>query len=109
MKAYFIDTSALLKRYLKEAGSDVVDAVFEEYAVRYVSGIGLLESFSNLQRLEIEAAIRLLSDCCLTAVDALQIVTAQSLGPETVFVSSDMKLNLVAERQGLTVLDPAKA
>jgi len=51
VKTYFLDTSAFLKRYLKETGSDVVDAVFEEYGVRYVSGLCLLECLSNLQRL----------------------------------------------------------
>lgn len=51
MKTYFLDTSAFLKRYLPETGSDVVDAIFGEYAARYVSGLCLLEALSNLQRL----------------------------------------------------------
>lgn len=142
MKAYFLDTSALLKRYLKETGSDFVDAVFEEYAMRYVSGLGLLECFSNLQRLyavdrlitteqlrllqaevtsdiesgkvivvsatpaEIEGAARILTEHYLTAVDALQIATARSLGPGVGFVSSDAKLNRAAAQHGLSVLDP---
>ncbi len=51
MTTYFLDTSAFLKRYLKETGSDIIDAIFVEYAVRYVSGLCLLETLSNLQRL----------------------------------------------------------
>lgn len=51
MKVYFLDTSALLKRYLKEMGSDVVDTVFEGDGARYVSGLCLLECYSSFQRL----------------------------------------------------------
>ena len=51
MKAYFLDTSTFLKRYVKETGSDVVDSVFEEDGARYISGLCLLECFSNIQRL----------------------------------------------------------
>lgn len=143
MKAYSLDTSAFLKRYLKETGSDVVDAIFEEDSPRYVSTICLLECFSSIQRLhaadafitegqlrtlhaavasdiesgkvtainptpaDIEAAIEILTNQYLTAVDALQIATAKMLGPGTVLVSSDTKLNRVATEHGLTVIDPA--
>ncbi|MHB0884868.1 MAG: type II toxin-antitoxin system VapC family toxin [Bacillota bacterium] len=48
---HFFDTSAFFKRYVREAGSPAVDTIFGEYARRYVSAIGLLECFSNLQRL----------------------------------------------------------
>jgi hypothetical protein len=51
VKTYFLDTSAFLKRYLKETGSDIIDAVFGECAARYVSGLCLLETLSNLRRL----------------------------------------------------------
>lgn len=143
MTTYFIDTSALLKRYLKEVGSPVVSAIFEEYADRYVSAMGLLECLSNLHRLhavdksvsarqlgllqaavssdiesrkyvvanatpaDIESASQLLSRQYLTAVDSLQMAMAVSLGPGVTFVSSDAKLNRVAEKQGLTVINPA--
>ncbi len=59
MKVFFLDTSALLKRYLKESGTEAVDALFEEEGERYVSSLGLLEIFSILQRLH--AVVRLLS------------------------------------------------
>ncbi len=142
---YFFDTSAFLKRYLKEAGSRAVDTIFGKYAPRYVSAVGLLECFSNLQRLhsvdglvtadqlrwlraevasdiregkvtvvhataaDVDAAAQLLGRQYLTAVDALQIATAKSLGPEIEFVSSDAKLNRVAAEQGLAVFDPTQA
>jgi hypothetical protein len=51
VRAYFLDTSALLKRYLKEMGSDVIDTVFEGDGARYVSGLCLLEGYSSFQRL----------------------------------------------------------
>jgi predicted nucleic acid-binding protein len=143
VKAYFLDSSALLKRYLKEKGSDTVDCIFEEEAVRYVSALSLLKCFSSIQRLhavdgvltddhlralcaaiasdvdsgkvivanaapaDIEAAVQILTQQYLTAVDALQIATARNLGPEIVLVSSDQKLDRVAREQGLTVLDPS--
>jgi predicted nucleic acid-binding protein len=53
MKTYFLDTSALLKRYLKETGSDVVDTVFDGDGARYVTGVCLLECFSTFQRLHL--------------------------------------------------------
>ncbi len=141
---YFFDTSAFLKRYLKEAGSSDVDALFKEYGTRYISSLGLLESLSTIQRLhsvagvvtadqlrllratvdsdigegkvtvvdptptEIDVAAQLLGHRYLTAVDALHIAMAKSLGPEVQFVSSDAKLNRVAAEQGLAVFDPTR-
>jgi len=144
VKAHFPDTTAFIKRYLNETGSDVVDSLFEEEGERYVSGLCLLETHSNIQRLnavgglltgeqvrmlhaavasdiesgrvtvvnataaDIEEAARMLTRRHLTAVDAPQVAVAKSLGPEVVFVSSDLKLNRVAREEGLTVLDPAR-
>lgn len=142
MKTYFFDTSAFLKRYIKETGSDAVDAMFGEEAIRYISAVCLLECFSNFQRLcavdgllnandlkrllatvsleidsgtvttinatsaDIDTALEILAGQYLTAIDALQIAIAGRLGPDTVLVSSDTKLNRVASEQGLTVADP---
>jgi hypothetical protein len=68
VKVYSLDTSAFLKRYLKETGSDIIDAIFGEYAARYVSGLCLLETLSNLQRLH--------SVDGLVAKDHLQLLQA---------------------------------
>ncbi len=48
---YFFDTSALLKRYHPEIGSDVVDAVFElEGAIRIISDLSIIEVYSAFAR-----------------------------------------------------------
>ncbi len=51
MTTYFLDTSAFLRRYLNEKGSDVVDSIFEKPCSRYISAVGLIETYSNIQRL----------------------------------------------------------
>lgn len=46
-RVYFFDTSALVKRYHKELGTDVVDAVFRDKdATRMISDIGVVEFYS---------------------------------------------------------------
>lgn len=145
MTVYLLDTSALLKRYLQEQGSDVMDRIFGKYtSARYVSGICLLECFSNIQRLytvdgfltqeqhrqlcaavmsdiqagrmvitnttavEIDRAVDFLISEYLAAVDVLQLAIAIVMGPETVLVSSDKKLNKMATKHGIQVLNPAE-
>ncbi|MDP2872932.1 MAG: type II toxin-antitoxin system VapC family toxin [Bacillota bacterium] len=139
---YFIDTSALFKRYVQEPGSDVVESLFVRSAPCHISAVTTLELLSNLQRLRtvdralsdldfseawnaffldvadrlvevagatagrVSAASEMLITRYLTPIDALQIATARSLGPETVFVSSDRKLNELVRDQGMRVLDP---
>lgn len=141
---YFLDTSALLKRYIPEQGSDAVDSIFSEEAERYITSMGLLECFSSLRRLhevekvlnqeqyrmlcasvmsdinsgtvvvtqaspsDLALAASLLQSRYLTAVDGLQIAVAVGLWSDTVFVSSDQKLNRVAEEHGLRVMDPQR-
>ncbi len=56
MKVYF-DTSALIKRYIHEPGSDNVDAIFNDTDEIYVSNITQLEAFSTFRRLKTEKAI----------------------------------------------------
>ncbi len=141
MTAYFLDTSAFLKRYLNEDGSEAVDRIFEEYSDRCISAVGLLETYSNIQRLhsvdriltleqyrslcatiasdvesgrvtvrnatpqDIDAAVIILTQRYVTAIDALQIATAHMLGPGVVLVSADRKLNRLARDVGLEVLE----
>jgi uncharacterized protein len=50
-KTYFIDTSALFKRYTDEPGSGVVQKVFAEKAIRFISQLTITEVVSNLKRL----------------------------------------------------------
>lgn len=48
---YFLDTSALFKRYADEPGSAVIERVFTEKATRFISQITMTEITSNLRRL----------------------------------------------------------
>lgn len=50
-EGYFLDTSALFKRYVQEEGSDIVDGLFEEGNLLFISSITLCEVISNLRRL----------------------------------------------------------
>ena len=47
---YFFDTSALVKRYHQEKGTGVVDAAFEEEALRLISDFSVIEAFSAFAR-----------------------------------------------------------
>lgn len=48
---YFFDTSALIKRYVDEPGSDTVDRIFELAGIIYIAQITLIESIATLRRL----------------------------------------------------------
>lgn len=48
---YFIDTSALFKRYVREKGSTVIENIFFTDANRFISAITTVEVVSNLRRL----------------------------------------------------------
>jgi uncharacterized protein len=50
-KTYFLDTSALFKRYTDEPGTETVNRVFEEKAARLISQLTITEVTSNLKRL----------------------------------------------------------
>lgn len=49
--SYFIDTSALFKRYVEEAGSLTINRLLDSGATCYVSLATLIEVVSNLRRL----------------------------------------------------------
>jgi predicted nucleic acid-binding protein len=48
---YFLDTSALFKRYVEETGSDVVERLFNAHCSCFISSLTLVEVVSNLRRL----------------------------------------------------------
>ncbi|MGE5578124.1 MAG: type II toxin-antitoxin system VapC family toxin [Syntrophothermus sp.] len=48
---YFLDTSALFKRYIKEAGSDNVASLFERQARFTIASLTISEVLANLRRL----------------------------------------------------------
>lgn len=51
MDVYFLDTSALFKRYRQEEGAAAVEVLFRREVARFISEITLLEVLSNLRRL----------------------------------------------------------
>lgn len=50
MNNYFIDTSALFKRYIHEQGTEQLDDIFKQNAEIYISDITIIEVISNLKR-----------------------------------------------------------
>lgn len=50
MNNYFIDTSALFKRYIPEAGTDILDDIFKDIGTFYISDVAIIEVISNLKR-----------------------------------------------------------
>jgi len=50
-KNYFLDTSALFKRYTDEQGTKTINKVFEEKANLFISQLTITEVTSNLKRL----------------------------------------------------------
>ena len=46
VRILFFDTSALVKRYHQEKGTDVVDVAFEQEGVRIISDVSVIEFFS---------------------------------------------------------------
>jgi len=50
MNNYFIDTSALFKRYIPEQGTGQLDDIFKQDAEIYISDITIIEVISNLKR-----------------------------------------------------------
>jgi len=50
MNNYFIDTSALFKRYIPEAGTDILDDIFKNSGSFYISDVTIIEVISNLKR-----------------------------------------------------------
>jgi len=50
MNNYFIDTSALFKRYITEKGTDQLDEIFSLSKYLYISDLTIVEMVSNLKR-----------------------------------------------------------
>jgi len=54
---YFFDTSALVKRYIKESGSEVIDNTIDKANEIFVSALTHIEAISALRRLLTEEKI----------------------------------------------------
>jgi uncharacterized protein with PIN domain len=46
VKILFFDTSALVKRYHHEKGTEVVDVAFSQEGIRIISDVSVIEFFS---------------------------------------------------------------
>ena len=142
-KVYYMDTSALVKRYVEEPGSKIIDEIYRD-AYRGVGNLGfsywniavvavvldkyerklgldarkllrnLLSESSTLSRLRrlvvvsvspliLRASLRLVLKHHIYVADALQLVSAKSIGNCT-FVTGDRELARVAEAEGLNTL-----
>lgn len=94
-RTYFIDTSALFKRYVEEEGSTVVNQIFDANVNRFISILTLSEVVSNLKRLvEIDAVINneefaMVKETFLSeiGIDHLHIIEAS---PEIVLQSLEL-------------------
>lgn len=51
LETYFVDTSALFKRYIPEQGSDFIDRIFSKETSIFISTVTLCEVISNIRRL----------------------------------------------------------
>jgi len=50
MNKFFIDTSALFKRYIPEKGTEQLDDIFKQGGYFYISSVTIVELVSNLKR-----------------------------------------------------------
>lgn len=57
MKYYFLDTSALVKRYHIEKGTEYIDAVFKKRDRILISSLAILELTSSLNRKKLEGRL----------------------------------------------------
>jgi predicted nucleic acid-binding protein len=94
---FYIDTSALVKRYHVELGSDQMDRLFADPAASLVT--------ANLAITELTSALdRKCQDGALTREGLTQIlaVAAQDL----LLVSADARLLQAADREGIELFNP---
>jgi len=54
---YFFDTSALIKNYIEEIGSDYVSGLMDGAVKIFVSSITIIECYSTLRRILLEKLI----------------------------------------------------
>jgi len=140
---YFIDTSALFKRYIPEQGTEEIDNIFNQDGTFYISDMTIIEVVSNLKRKNeitkelddilykkikseffndiaqgkikisgvlsgtIIEAIHLIDQRYITPIDSLQLAAALQLSSkqgDMVFICSDKKLGILAEKCGLKSL-----
>jgi len=126
----YLDSSALVKRYLREDGSDAIVAAMDAEGAWCSCRIGYLETARAVWRAadasaigDVEAdwrefdvvevdrslterAVELALESGLRSLDALHLAAALSLGPEDepTFATWDKRLHRAARAHGLSVL-----
>ena len=80
MKTYFLDTSALVKRYHQEVGTDIIDIILTKYGFDYA----------------------------LRTLDSLQLAAMESVGKEKVdgVVCADARFCEINRLNGFHVINP---
>lgn len=90
MTLFYLDTSAFVKRYRAEIGTELIDALFTE-----------------------KAATDLLASSFLSVLEMTSVVnrlrTAREIRGDPVFVSADHDLLRAASQAGLECIDPAQS
>lgn len=107
MPVYYIDTSALVKRYHLEQGSDRVDQIFADPAsILSTANLTITELTSALDR---KFQGGLLSKQGLThvlSVAARDLLEEFWKELEPILVSADQRLLSAAQQEGLQILNP---
>jgi hypothetical protein len=83
MKTYFLDTSALVKRYHQEVGTDIIDIILTKYGFDYA----------------------------LRTLDSLQLAAMESVGKEKVdgVVCADARFCEIIRLEGFHVINPEES
>lgn len=107
MSTYYLDTSALVKRYVDETGSSWLQTTLESDCLGHYELVAVVDDIIN-------KANRLLEEHPLRAYDAIHLAAAvvsnQALVardlPPLLFLSADDRLNQAASVEGLAVDNP---
>lgn len=130
MTSLYLDTSAMLKRYLEEEFSQQCEEIITEYQDKYISQIGVTETLINLRKrlsthefaiaakiFEVDIAVFNIIDfdektsdlaveisegTNLATLDAIHLASALSLGSKTIdFLTYDTVQRKAAKSLGL--------
>ena len=90
MNKYFLDTSALVKRYHQEEGSDILDRLFEEPDAKFIILLKYGKEYS------------------LKTLDAIQlsVMKLMEVGTIKAIVCADEKFGRVIALEGFQVINP---
>jgi len=106
MPRLFFDTSALIKLYHEEEGTDIVDNILSQdrSAVIIISDITLIEMVSTFAK---KVRTHVINEGTFITVVALQLASAMAVNkqnPVDLFIAADKTLLAVAEQASLSVL-----